>query len=448
LFDEIRNKVALNAYITVSKDQARVQAEKADPKRDARLTSVAIAVKDNISTAGIRTTCGSKLLEDYVPTYDAGVVSQIVDEGAIVVGKTNMDEFGMGSSTEFSAFGPTRNPYDESRVPGGSSGGSAAAVAAGIADVALGSDTGGSIRCPASFCGLVGLKPTYGLVSRFGLVAYGNSLEQIGPITKTVRETALLLDCITQKDPRDATSVGKGKAQYIEELDADIDGIRIGIPSDFFGPGTDGRVTKSVWKTIHALEEEGALVEETQVKSLKYSLPAYYIIAMSEASSNLARFDGLRYGLQDKKGARDWSSLFIRDRSDGFGSEVKRRIIMGTFALSAGYIDEFYLKAQRVRTIIRSEFEKLFKRFDALIGPTMPTLPFKVGEKTSDPLAMYMTDIDTVPANMAGLPAISVPCGSADSLPIGLQIMAPPFREDIIFKIGSMVEKISSWRSS
>ena len=242
--------------------------------------------------------------------------------------------------------------------------------------------------------------------------------------------------------------MGKGKAQYIEELDADIDGIRIGIPSDFFGPGTDERVTKSVWKTIHALEEEGALVEETQVKSLKYSLPAYYIIAMSEASSNLARFDGLRYGLQDKKGARDWSSLFIRDRSDGFGSEVKRRIIMGTFALSAGYIDEFYLKAQRVRTIIRSEFEKLFKRFDALIGPTMPTLPFKVGEKTSDPLAMYMTDIDTVPANMAGLPAISVPCGSADSLPIGLQIMAPPFREDILFKIGSMIEKISSRRVS
>ncbi len=447
MFDEIKSKVALNAYITVSKDQARVQAEKADAKGDGRLAAVAIAVKDNISTAGIRTTCGSKLLEHYVPTYDAAVVSQIVNEGAIIVGKTNMDEFGMGSSTEFSAFGPTRNPYDEGRVPGGSSGGSAAAVAAGIADVALGSDTGGSIRCPASFCGLVGLKPTYGLVSRFGLVAYGNSLEQIGPITKTVRESALLLDCITQHDPRDATSVGKGKAEYIGEVDADIDGIRIGVPRDFFGPGTDERVTKNVWKTIKALEVEGARIEETQIKSLKYSLPAYYIIAMSEASSNLARFDGLRYGLQNKKGARDWSSLFIRDRSDGFGSEVKRRIIMGTFALSAGYVDEYYLKAQRVRTIIRSEFEKMFRQFDALIGPTMPTLPFKVGEKTSDPLAMYMTDIDTVPANMAGLPAMSVPCGSADSLPIGLQIMAPPFREDIIFRVGSMVEKISDWRS-
>jgi aspartyl-tRNA(Asn)/glutamyl-tRNA(Gln) amidotransferase subunit A len=278
-------------------------------------------------------------------------------------------------------------------------------------------------------------------------VAYGNSLEQIGPITRTVRESALLLDCITNHDPRDATNVGNRGANYFTEVDDDIRRIRIGIPTEFFGPGTDERVKNKVWQAIEALESEGAQIDETRIDSLNYSLPAYYVIAMSEASSNLARFDGLRYGRQVSAGARNWSSLYTKDRSESFGPEVKRRIIMGTFALSAGYADEYYLKAQKVRTIIRREFEKTFKEFDALIGPTMPILPFKIGEKTTSPLAMYMTDIDTVPANIAGLPAMSVPCGFADSLPIGLQIMAPAFREDVIFRLGTMVEEKSGLRS-
>jgi len=347
----------------------------------------------------------------------------------------------MGSSTEHSAFGATHNPHDLERVPGGSSGGSAAAVAGNLADIALGSDTGGSIRCPASFCGIVGLKPTYGLVSRYGLVAYGNSLEQIGPMAKTVHDCALLLECISDYDNRDATCVNGKNINYTEFLDGDISGLKIAVPREFFGNGTDPVVEKSVKNTIDKLASEGAIVEEINIESIKYSLAAYYIIAMSEASSNLARFDGLRYGLHSGK-SKDWNELFSNNRKSGFGFEVKRRIMLGTFALSSGYFDEYYIKAQKVRSLITNDFKKIFSKFDVIVGPTMPTLPFKLGEKTTDPLSMYMSDVDTVSANLAGIPSISVPCGYSDKLPIGIQIMSSHFNEKTILNIGHKIEQI------
>lgn len=450
IFAELdRRDKELNAYITVSRenalDIARDAEDRADDGQEGKLSGLALALKDNISTSGLRTTCGSMMLDDYIPPYDANVVSLLKKEGAIIIGKTNMDEFGMGSSTEFSAFGPSKNPHDIERVPGGSSGGSAVAVATGMADMALGSDTGGSIRCPASFCGVVGLKPTYGLVSRFGLIAYGNSLEQIGPITRSVGDCALLLNCITSYDSRDSTSVRNEQKDYASYLEPDLTGMKIGVPRLFFGPGTDENVSKKVWKSIENLKDEGAEVQEFDLSLLNNALSSYYVIAMSEASSNLARFDGLRYGLQMSKGIRNWSDLFSLDRRNGFGPEVKRRIILGTFALSAGYMDEYYLKAQKVRTLVKNEFERAFKRFDIMLGPTMPTLPFKLGEKTEDPITMYMCDVDTVPANLTGFPAITIPCGSSGSLPIGLQVIAPPFREDLLIGTGSVVERRSGW---
>ena len=381
------------------------------------------------------------MLENYVPPFDAHVVSLVKKQGATILGKANCDEFAMGSSTEHSAFGATHNPHDLERVPGGSSGGSAAAVAGNLADIALGSDTGGSIRCPASFCGIVGLKPTYGLVSRYGLVAYGNSLEQIGPMAKTVHDCALLLECISDYDNRDATCVNGKNINYTEFLDGDISGLKIAIPREFFGHGTDPIVEKSVKNTIDKLASEGAIVEEINIESIKYSLAAYYIIAMSEASSNLARFDGLRYGLHRGK-SKDWNELFSNNRKSGFGFEVKRRIMLGTFALSSGYFDEYYIKAQKVRSLITNDFKRIFSKFDVIIGPTMPTLPFKLGEKTTDPLSMYMSDVDTVSANLAGIPSISVPCGYSDKLPIGIQIMSSHFNEKTILNIGHKIEQI------
>ena len=435
-FGDIKEKNnSINAYITFS------DLQKNQLIADGKLSGKTIAIKDTISTAGLRTTCASKMLENYVPPFDAHVVTLLKKHGAIILGKANCDEFAMGSSTEHSAFGATHNPHNLECVPGGSSGGSAAAVAGNLADLALGSDTGGSIRCPASFCGIVGLKPTYGLISRYGLIAYGNSLEQIGPMAKTVSDCALLLECISEYDNRDSTCVKTKNPEYTQHLDDDIDNLKIAIPKEFFGNGTDKVVEQTVWDTIKKLESEGAIIEEISIESVKYSLPAYYIIAMSEASSNLARFDGLRYGLHSEK-SKDWNELFSNNRKLGFGFEVKRRIMLGTFALSSGYFDEYYIKAQRVRSLITSDFKKVFDKFDVVITPTMPTLPFKIGEKITDPLSMYMSDVDTVSANLAGIPSLSVPCGSSNSLPIGIQLMSNHFNEQTILNLGNKIEKL------
>ena len=434
-FEDIKEKNnSINAYITFS------DLPKKQLITDGKLSGKTIAIKDTISTLGLRTTCASKMLETYVPPFDAHVVTLLKKHGAMILGKTNCDEFAMGSSTEHSAFGPTHNPHDLERVPGGSSGGSAAAVAGNLADLALGSDTGGSIRCPASFCGIVGLKPTYGLISRYGLIAYGNSLEQIGPMAKTVYDCALLLECISEYDDRDATCIQTKNPEYTQHLDDDIGDLKIAVPKEFFGNGTDRVVEQTVWDTIKKLESEGAIIEEISIESIKYSLPAYYIIAMSEASSNLARFDGLRYGLHSEK-SNDWNELFSKNRKLGFGFEVKRRIMLGTFALSSGYFDEYYVKAQHVRSLIASNFKRVFNKFDVVISPTMPTLPFKIGEKITDPLSMYMSDVDTVSANLAGIPSLSVPCGSSNSLPIGIQLMSNHFNEQTILNLGNKIEQ-------
>ena len=436
-FENIKEKnKSINAYISFS------DIEKENINQTGKLSGKTIAIKDTISTAGLRTTCASKMLENYIPPFDAHVVTLLKKHGAIILGKANCDEFAMGSSTEHSAFGPTHNPNDLDRVPGGSSGGSGAAVAGNLADLALGSDTGGSIRCPASFCGIVGLKPTYGLISRYGLIAYGNSLEQIGPMAKNVYDCSLLLECISEYDKRDATCINRKNIDYTKHLEEDIKNLKIAVPREFFGNGTDEVVEKNIWATIKKIEAEGAEIEEININSLKYSLPAYYIIAMSEASSNLARFDGLRYGLHIEK-AHDWNDLFSKNRKFGFGFEVKRRIILGTFALSSGYFDEYYIKAQRVRSLIANDFKRVFNKFDVIVSPTMPTLPFKIGEKITNPLSMYMSDVDTVSANLAGIPSLSVPCGSSNSLPIGIQLMSNHFNEKTILNLGNKIEQFS-----
>lgn len=397
------------------------------PLKEGRLSGLRVAVKDNISTAGIPTTCGSRILQGYVPPYDAFVVGLLRAEGARIVGKTNMDEFGMGNTTENSAFGPTLHPLDHGRVPGGSSGGSGAAVAAGMADLALGSDTGGSIRCPAAFCGIVGHKPTYGRVSRFGLVAYANSLEQIGPFARSVREIALLLQVLCRHDPRDSTC----RNRPFDLVPAgEIEGVRIGIPEEFFGSGVDHRVATVVYHAIERLEEIGAEVIACSMPSMKYALAAYYTTCMSEASSNLARFDGVRYGLGvDHRPS--WHEAFREVRKRGFGSEVKRRVMLGTFALSAGYYGRYYAKAQIARDMVREDFARLFREVDLVAGPTMPTIAFRRGEK-SDPLSSYLADILTVPANLAGIPAISVPCGEVEGMPVGLQLMGRHFQDELV----------------
>ncbi|MDI6639723.1 MAG: Asp-tRNA(Asn)/Glu-tRNA(Gln) amidotransferase subunit GatA [Methanocellales archaeon] len=439
LFDKIERS-KLNAFITLAKEQALEEARRVD-KHGAKgmLGAIPIAIKDCISTRGIQTTCGSKILEGYVPPYDAHVIERLKADGAIIIGKTNMDEFAMGSSTETSYFGPTRNPCDLSRVPGGSSGGSAAAVAGGEVPIALGSDTGGSVRCPASFCGVVGLKPTYGLVSRYGLIAYANSLEQIGPFARNVKDVALLLDVIAGYDPRDSTSMDK-KCEYTKELRDDVSDVKIGVPKEFFGEGIDEDVEKAVWSGIKVLEDIGASYTEISLPHTKYSLAAYYIIAMSEASSNLARFDGLRYGLRLGKD-KDWHTTFSEIRANGFGEEVKRRILLGTYALSAGYYGRYYLKALKVRTLIKRDFEVALKDTSVLITPTMPFPAFKIGEKIGDPLALYLADVNTVPINLAGVPSISVPCGFVGKLPIGMQIIGRHFDEATILRTAYAFER-------
>jgi aspartyl-tRNA(Asn)/glutamyl-tRNA(Gln) amidotransferase subunit A len=449
----------LNCYITLTRESALEEARDVD-KRHAepdlqrkKLLGVPIAIKDSISTQGIQTTCASKILTGYVPPYNATVIEALKREGAIILGKTNMDEFCMGTSTETSYYGPTKNPHDLTRVPGGSSGGSAAAVSAGEAILALGSDTGGSIRCPASFCGIVGLKPTYGFVSRYGLIAYANSLEQIGPMASTVKDTALLLDVIAVKDWRDSTQVklkNDGPTNYHcswlngtgIEPGVTINGLRIGVPREFF-EGCDPEVARAVWNAIHQFEELGATYEELSMQNMKYALAAYYVIAMSEASSNLARFDGLRYGLREGKD-EDWHSTFSRIRGDGFGEEVKRRIILGTYALSAGYYGKYYLKALQVRTLIKREFEDALKTHDILAMPTMPFVAFKLGERIQDPLSLYLADVNTVSINLSGVPSISIPCGVSNNMPIGLQLVGRHFEEDLILRVAEAYEQSSS----
>jgi len=426
----------LNAFVT------RETVPGAD---EGPLAGSTVAVKDNISTAGVRTTCGSEMLADYVPPYDATVVERLSAAGATIVGKANMDEFGMGTTTETSAFGPTRNPHDEDHVPGGSSGGSAAAVAAGEADLALGSDTGGSIRCPAAFCGVVGIKPTYGLVSRYGLVAYANSLEQIGPIAPTVEEAAALLDVVAGPDENDATTrydrqdgvdVHPAEATtYADAADGDVEGMTIGIPTELV-EGADERVVDTFRDAVADLEAAGATTHEVSLPSLEHAVEAYYVIAMSEASSNLARFDGVRYGHSGGRSG-NWNESFATAREEAFGDEVKRRILLGTYALSAGYHDKYYEQAQNARAWVKQDFDEALADADVLASPTMPVLPMELGESLDDPLRMYLADANTVPVNLANLPAISVPAGEADGLPVGLQLTGPKFGEETLVRAGS-----------
>jgi len=442
----------VNAFITVTADRARKAADAIDAKINAGeeigpLAGVPIALKDNLCTTGVETTCASKILRGFVPPYDATVVRKLAEAGAVALGKVNLDEFAMGSSTENSGLFPTHNPWDLARVPGGSSGGSAAAVAASEAPFALGSDTGGSIRQPAAFCGLVGLKPTYGRVSRYGLVAFASSLDQIGPLAHTIEDAALLMNVIASHDPCDSTSVPRPVPDYRAALTGDIRGLRIGVPTEYFAEGISPEVRVFVMSAVGVLRGLGAEVEEVSLPYTDYALAAYYIVAPAEASSNLARYDGVRYGPRAKVAA-DHIELFERTREEGFGAEVKQRILTGTYALSAGYYDAFYLKAQKVRTLIRRDFDAAFQRFDALITPTAPTTAFGIGEKSDDPLAMKLSDICTIPANMAGIPALAQCCGfDMHGLPVGMQLMGPAFSEETLLRIAHAYQEATDWHT-
>jgi aspartyl-tRNA(Asn)/glutamyl-tRNA(Gln) amidotransferase subunit A len=441
----------LRSFLSVTPDLALAQAQAVDAKIAAKekiglLAGIPVGIKDNMCTKGIRTTCGSKILENFVPPYESTVTQKLAEAGAITVGKTNLDEFAMGSSTENSAYQVTANPWDLSRVPGGSSGGSAAAVAADECVVALGSDTGGSIRQPASFCGVVGLKPTYGLVSRFGLVAYGSSLDQIGPFGRSVEDTAILMQAIAGYDPKDSTSLSVDIPDYTQSLKTDLKGLKIGVITETLGEGLDNEVAEAVNKAIETLRDLGAEIQEVSCPRFGYGLPAYYIIAPSEASANLARYDGVKYGLRtdDPENLMD---MYTKTRAGGFGAEVKRRIMVGTYALSAGYYDAYYLKAQKVRTLIKQDFDEAFTKVDVLLSPTSPTTAFKAGEKTDDPLSMYLSDLMTISVNLAGLPGLSLPCGfDRQNLPIGLQLIGKVLREDQLFHIGYAYEQATSWK--
>jgi aspartyl-tRNA(Asn)/glutamyl-tRNA(Gln) amidotransferase subunit A len=409
------------------------------------LAGIPIAIKDNMCTKGIPTTCASRILENFVPPYESTVTQKLKDMGAVMVGKANLDEFAMGSSTETSAYQVTANPWDVSRVPGGSSGGSAAAVAAEEAVVSLGSDTGGSIRLPASYCGIVGMKPTYGLVSRYGLVAYASSLDQIGPFGRSVEDAAILLGAIAGYDPNDATSLKVEIPDYTKFLTPNLKGIKIGIITETFGEGLDPIVAETVNTAIAQLKSLGAEIQEISCPRFRYGLPTYYIIAPSEASANLARYDGVKYGFRSEN-PDNLLSMYKKTRAMGFGAEVKRRIMLGTYALSAGYYDAYYLKAQKVRTLIKEDFENAFEKVDVLVSPTAPTTAFKVGEKTADPLTMYLSDLMTIPVNLAGLPGMSIPCGFDDNgMPIGLQLIGNVLREDQIFQVGYAYEQSTEW---
>jgi len=445
---DVEGKV--RACVSIAEDMALKEAEKVDnyiktAREITPLTGIPALIKDVICTKGIRTTCSSKMLENFIPPYDATVIEKLKTHKAVIVGKTNMDEFAMGSSTEHSAFFPTHNPWDLSRVPGGSSGGSAAAVAADETIYALGSDTGGSVRQPAALCSVVGLKPTYGRVSRFGLVAFASSLDQIGPITKDVTDCALVMNVIAGYDSRDSTSVPRPVPDYTQQLIPDIKGLRIGIPVEYLLEDMQGEVRTGLETAIDKLRELGAEIDwEVSLPHTKYALAAYYILAPSEASANLARYDGVKYGFSE----RDASNVIEtteRTRQFGFGLEVKRRIMLGTYALSAGYYDAYYLKAQKVRTLIKREFDRAFEKYDAMVTPTSPIVPFKLGEKLEDPMQMYLSDVCTLPINIAGIPAISIPAGFADNLPIGMQIMGKPFSEGTLLRIAFAYEQATDW---
>ena len=439
----------VKAFITTLCDEALEQAKKIDEEGDySSFKGIPIGIKDNINITGVKTTCASRMLENFVSPYDATVIEKLKDEGIINLGKLNMDEFAMGGSTEYSYFKKTSNPWDLNRVPGGSSGGSAAAVAAGMAPWALGSDTGGSIRQPSSFCGVVGMKPTYGLVSRYGLVAFASSLDQIGPITKDVRDNAMLLNIIAGHDEKDTTSENIEKKDYVKALKNDVKGLKIGVPKEFYGEGINPEVKKALENAIAKYKELGAEVEEFSMDIAKYALATYYIIACAEASSNLGRFDGIRYGYRTKEFS-NLKDIYKNSRSEGFGAEVKRRIILGTYVLSSGYYDAYYKKAQQVRTLVKNEFSKAFEKYDVLVTPTAPTVAFNIGEKSNNPLEMYLADICTVPINIAGVPAISVPCGvDSNGMPIGMQIIGKHFAEETILNAAYTYEQNTNFKEN
>ena len=443
----------VQAFVTTLGEEALEQAKKIDEEREngkveGEFAGIPIGIKDNICTKGVKTTCSSKMLENFVSPYDATVVEKLNDEKMINLGKLNMDEFAMGGSTEYSYFKKTRNPWNLNKVPGGSSGGSAAAVASRMVPWALGSDTGGSIRQPSSFCGVVGLKPTYGLVSRYGLVAFASSLDQIGPITKDVYDSAMLLNIITGHDERDTTSSNQEKIDYTKCLKNDVKGLKIGVPKEFFGEGINEEVKESLEKAIETYKELGAEVEEFSLDIAQYSLATYYIIACAEASSNLGRFDGIRYGYRTKE-FKDLKDLYKKSRSEGFGPEVKRRIILGTYVLSSGYYDAYYKKAQQVRTLVMSEFNKAFEKYDVLLTPTSPTVAFDIGSKSNNPLEMYLADICTVSVNIGGLPGISIPCGvDKSNMPIGMQLIGNKFQEGTILNAAYTFEQKTKFREN
>jgi len=440
----------LHSFLTVTSDRALAQAAAVDAQIAAGaeiglLSGIPLAIKDNLCTNGIRTTCASKMLEHFVPPYESTVTAKLQAAGAICLGKTNLDEFAMGSSTENSAFGLTANPWNPECVPGGSSGGSAAAVAAGECAAALGSDTGGSIRQPAAFCGVVGLKPTYGLVSRYGLVAYASSLDQVGPLAPTVTDAAILLGAIAGHDPRDATSLKVAIPDYTQALQPDLKGLRVGVIAETIGEGLQPEVKTALEAALQTFKELGATVSELSCPRFAYGLPTYYIIAPSEASANLARYDGVNFGFRVENAA-DLLEMYTQTRAQGFGAEVKRRIMIGTYALSAGYYDAYYLRAQKVRTLIKEDFAQAFEQVDILVCPTAPTTAFKAGEKTADPLSMYLSDLMTIPVNLAGLPGLSLPCGFDDAgLPIGLQLIGNALQEPTLFRAAYAYEQATPW---
>ena len=441
----------IHSYITLCHDTALQEAKRADAllkteTNPAPLLGIPIAVKDNFLTVGIRTTCASKILQNFIPPYDSTAVKKLRAHGAVIVGKTNLDEFAMGSSVENSAFFLTRNPWDKSRVPGGSSGGSAAAVAADQCIAALGTDTGGSIRQPGGFCGVVGLKPTYGRVSRYGIVAFASSMDQVGPLAKDVRDCAFMLEAIAGHDEADATSANRAVPEYSTLLSKDIKGVRLGIPKEYFVSGIQPEVEQAVRNAIRLLEKNGAVIEEISLPHSEYAVAVYYVVASAEASSNLARYDGIKYG--HRAHARDLTETYLLSRAEGFGPEVKRRIMLGTYGLSAGYYDAYYLKAQKVRTLIKKDFDDAFKKCDAILTPTAPTTAFKIGEKMENPLQMYLSDIYTIPVNLAGLAALSLPCGfDSDGLPIGMQIVGRHFDECTVLGVAYTYEQSTQWHT-
>lgn len=437
----------VRAFITLTEEAALAQAREIDKQGEyGRIAGIPLGLKDNFCTRGVKTTCSSRMLENFVPIYDSTAAGKLFAEKGILAGKLNMDEFAMGSSTEQSTFFPTCNPWDLARVPGGSSGGSAAAVAADEVPFALGSDTGGSIRQPAAFCGVVGLKPTYGRVSRWGVVSYASSLDQVGTITKDVRDSALVMNIISGKDPLDSTSMDLPVPDYAASLDGGVKGMKIAYPQEYFKSGIDTNIQDAIKKALRKYEEMGAIVEEVSLPHSEYALPAYYLVATAEASANLACYDGVRYGLRDLE-ADNVIDMFSRSRAEGFGAEVKRRIMLGSFALSSGYYDAYYLKALKVRRLIADDFSKVFADFDLIVSPTTPTVAFKIGEQTDDPLTLSMNDILTVPINLAGLPAMSIPCGFHEGMPIGMQLIGPAFAESTLFQAAFAFEQNTDFHS-